>query len=431
MGRGSVACGIGACTAIAALMSFGTTADGDSASWTTLRASPLARTEVTSAAIGRSIYVLGGYGSAGAPSTAVTRYDVDRDRWNLAAPLPRPLNHAMAVPWRGDLYVVGGYTGLPLSLGIGTGGVADATRDFWRYEPERDRWSRMPPAPTARAAAAAGVLDGKLYVAAGADALAPRRRLEVFDFASGRWSRGPDLPLATEHTAGAVVGGAFYVVGGRPHYGGKNHRFVQRYQPRERRWQRVADLRRGRGGFAAAAVCGRVAVFGGEDPRSGLPGTIPEVELYDPGDDRWMPLPAMGKPRHGLGGASVGRRIYALEGGDVTLLSVTNVGEALTVPCPNGAAEDEQRPASAGRPVERGGPDDPGDTSRPASRPSSSARSEAAAEEAGTEAAPTGSDGSLPATGLVVALLCGIGAALTAGGLLLRRRTRYDQSTGA
>lgn len=304
--------------------------------WEARRPSEVPRTEVAAAAVGRRVYVVGGFTNGGAPTRQVERYDTRRDRWRRVAPMPIAVNHAVAVSYRGDLYVLGGYTGAPFSLGLPSGGAADASSAFFRYDPRRDSWSRMPAAPTARGAMAAAVIRGRLYVAGGADLGRPLTRLEIFDFESRRWRRGPSMPLPTEHVAGAAARGDFYAIAGRPFYGGGTNRFVQRYDPQTRRWTRVADVRTGRAGFAAATVCGRIVVFGGEDPGRTPTGTIAEVERYHPRRDVWTRLPDMRTPRHGLGGAAVGRRVYALEGGPVTFLAISNVAERLRVPCPRG-----------------------------------------------------------------------------------------------
>jgi N-acetylneuraminic acid mutarotase len=304
--------------------------------WVSLSDGLVARQEVASATVGRSIYVIGGYMNGGTLTDAVERYDIDEDRWALVAPLPVRVHHAMAVAHAGNLYVVGGYTGqTPFSLGVGTGGIADATTGLWRYDASRNSWSPMPSAPTARAAAAAAVIGDKLYVAGGADLAQPLRTLEVFDFATKKWERGPDMPRATEHTAGAALHGHFYVVGGRPGYGAGVHRFVQRYLPEERRWERVADLAVGRAGFTAVAHCTGLIALGGEDPAAGPPGTIAAAERYDPNRNAWERLPDMPTPRHGQAGGVLGDRAYALEGGPMTWLIVppSTVSEALEVPC--------------------------------------------------------------------------------------------------
>jgi hypothetical protein len=85
---------------------------------------------------------------------------------------------------------------------------------------------------------------------------------------------------------------------------------------------------RPRSGFAAARVKGRIVVFGGEDATK----TIGPVEIYDTHTNGWGDLPGMRTPRHGLGAASKGKRVYALVGGPEPALSVSNLIEFLDVP---------------------------------------------------------------------------------------------------
>jgi non-specific serine/threonine protein kinase len=86
-------------------------------------------------------------------------------------------------------------------------------------------------------------------------------------------------------------------------------------------------MKKPRGGIAAASVGRRVVVFGGEEGA----GTIAEVEMYDPGIGRWTGLPDLRTPRHGLGGVSLGRRIFAIEGGTRPGLYYSNANETLTI----------------------------------------------------------------------------------------------------
>ena len=52
--------------------------------------------ETTVTQIGNNIYVLGGYPSSRITVTTAQEYDSATDKWRLVAPLPSPLNHAMA-----------------------------------------------------------------------------------------------------------------------------------------------------------------------------------------------------------------------------------------------------------------------------------------------------------------------------------------------
>jgi N-acetylneuraminic acid mutarotase len=313
-----------AAAAVAACGGEAAAGGGDAAStraWKPLAPATLERTEVAAARVGRYVYVMGGFEQASGGTTAVTeRYDLRRDRWRRVADMPVGLNHAAAVAYRGDVYVVGGYRGRST--------LDDEVATLYRYQPRRNRWTRLRSAPTRRGALAAAVIGARLYAVGGAAAgRGALGTLEIYDFRTRRWSAGPDLPLAREHLAAAAAGGRFYALAGRA-AGQGNFARVDRYDPAARRWTRVADMRKPRGGIAAATSGGRIAVFGGEESA----GTIREVELYDPARDRWRSLPGMRTPRHGLGGVAQGRRIYAIEGGDVPGFHFTRAIEYLDLP---------------------------------------------------------------------------------------------------
>jgi Kelch motif len=291
--------------------------------WIELAPSDLARTEVAAARIDNFIYVVGGFlqaGSGGVTTNAVERYDIAKNRWSRVRSMPIAVNHPAGVAYKGDLYVVGGYRG--------RGDLKDEVGALQRYEPKRDRWTRLRSMPTRRAALAAGVLGDRLYAAGGANSTeGALKRLEIYDFRKDRWSRGPDFRTrAREHLAGVSAGGYFYALAGRE--GGKgNFTVAERFDPRSGRWQLLPNLKKSRGGIAAAATGDRVVVFGGEEPA----GTIKEVELYDPAKRRWKRLPNLPTPRHGLGGAAFGSRVYAIEGGTSPGFSFSRAIEALDV----------------------------------------------------------------------------------------------------
>jgi N-acetylneuraminic acid mutarotase len=291
--------------------------------WTALAPSPLERTEVAAARIARFVYVVGGFErSSGATVASVARYDIRRDRWRTVRDMPIALNHPTAVAYRGRLYVHGGYRG--------ESGLTEPTGALLRYSPRRDRWRRLRSAPTPRAAHAAAVIGHRLYVAGGANDSGSLRSLEIYDFRRARWRDGPDLPgPARNHTTGVASGGRFYVLAGRD---AGNLTAAERYDPRRRAWQQLPPLRTARGGIASARLRdGRIVVFGGERLEAGGT-TIAEVELFDPRTGRWSALPDLRTPRHGLGGAALGRRVYAIEGGTSPGFSFSRAIETLDVP---------------------------------------------------------------------------------------------------
>jgi hypothetical protein len=285
--------------------------------WTTLTPAPLERTEVAAARIGDGAYVAGGFLAPGRTTAAVERYDLRADRWARVRGLPFGLNHAAAAAYRGRLYVVGGYRG--------ASGLTQESAALLRYDPRRNRWTRLRDMPTARGALAAGVVGHRLYAAGGAAGGRALRTLEIYDFDTGRWRRGPDMAVAREHLAGVALGGAFYAFAGRS--AGANFTVAERYRPARRRWERLPDLRKARGGIAAAAPGGRAVVVGGEEAA----GTIAEVEAFDPARRRWIALPDLPTPRHGLGAVAYRGAIYVLEGGTSPGFSFSATVERLVV----------------------------------------------------------------------------------------------------
>ena len=290
--------------------------------WAPLAPATLARTEVAAARVGRHIYVVGGFEErSGQTTAAIERYDIRRDRWSRVRAMPLALNHPTAVARRGRLYVHGGYRGVR-SLSEPTGALLE-------YDPGRRRWRRLPSAPTPRTAHAAAVIGDRLYVAGGANDSGSLRSLEIYDFRRRRWRSGPSFPgPPRNHTTGVASGGRFYVLAGRDR---GNLAAAERYDPRRRAWQRLPSMRTPRGGIASAGLPdGRIVVFGGERLEPGGT-TIREVELFNPRRRRWRALPDMPTPRHGLGGAAMGNRVYAIEGGVRPGFSFSNAIEALDV----------------------------------------------------------------------------------------------------
>jgi non-specific serine/threonine protein kinase len=285
--------------------------------WQALAPATLARTEVAAARIGRFIYVVGGFEEqSGVTTGALERYDIRRDTWKRLRSIPIGVNHPAAAAYRGRFYVHGGYTARR--------DLSSATNALWRYDPGADRWKRLPGSPTARAAHALAALNGRLYAAAGSGERGSLGSMEVYSFKRRRWRGGPSLVgRARNHTTGVAAGGYFYVLAGRDD---GNYADAERYDPDTRRWERLPDMQKPRGGIASVRVGRRVVVFGGEEET-----TIREVEIFNPRTRRWSRLPDMRTPRHGLGGAALGKRIYAIEGGPIPGFNFSNAIEFLDI----------------------------------------------------------------------------------------------------
>lgn len=143
----------------------------------------------------------------------------------------------------------------------------------------------------------------------------------VLDPAQGRWSAIAPAPTARNSGAAAVIDGRLYVVGGRQalkQADGSlrqvNVAALEVYDPAQDRWTTRAPMPQAQGGLAAAALDGRLYVFGGEQwvPEQKV---FAEAWVYEPKRDSWTALPALPTPRHGLGAATLGSRIHVFGGG--------------------------------------------------------------------------------------------------------------------
>jgi N-acetylneuraminic acid mutarotase len=279
--------------------------------WRFERPAPKAPVEGSAAAIGPLVYTLGG--SAPGNLHRVLAYDTQSQRWSEPTTLPTGLNHSPATAYRGDIYLPGGYIE-----------GAEATSNFWRYDPGANRWTRLAPLHQPRGAAAAAVIADKLYVADGApqtygigNPSGPYDSLEIYDFKTKSWSSGPDAPYALHHSAAAALDGMFYMAGGRPDPEGSSSKFF-RYDPRAERWERLPNLPTGPiSSVGMVKAAGKVVVIGGDDElgwKDGGGSVSASAWAFDPKTLSWQRLPDLAIERHAFGAAVASDRIYAIGG---------------------------------------------------------------------------------------------------------------------
>ena len=81
-----------------------------------------------------------------------------------------------------------------------------------------------------------------------------------------------------------------------------------------------------RSGIAAAALGGKIFVFGGESNA----GTHNQTESFDPANNSWRSWAPMPTARHGLGAAIIGPSIYVISGGPKPGATFSSVNEVFT-----------------------------------------------------------------------------------------------------
>jgi len=283
--------------------------------WRRLAPAPSERTEVTAAAVGPDVYLMGGYRGDGTTVSTVQVYDSRRNRWRQGPPLPLAVNHAMAAPVGGSVDVFGGYT-------------ANGTPSASAFRLDLGGWRRLADLPAGRAAGTAVAVGDKVYLAGGIGPGGLARTMLVFDAAANRWSSAPGPPTPREHLAGAAADGRVYTIGGRVR-GHGDLGATEVFDPATARWTALPPVPTPRGGLGATATANGFVVAVGGEPSSERTTTFAEADALDVRTGAWRSLPPMPTPRHGLGVAAIGTAVYTLAGGPRPGLHVAATAEAI------------------------------------------------------------------------------------------------------
>ncbi len=250
--------------------------------WTTLApVSPSPTEGMTVGGVGQVIVGAYGFSSSLGGNTNQTRlYNISTDSWSAgaAAPLPARAEAAYGDTTHGGfLYVIGGDN------------YAGVLSDLQRYDPVTDTWTTLTSMPTARAGAAAAVIDDGIFVIGGRQST------------SGPCSGGPYLGT------------------------------VEKYDVDTNTWSTVAPLPNPRSDLAAVAHGGKIFVFGGCTGTASAPSVTNEADMYDPQTNTWTTgLASMPTPRASLVAGHSGDKVYAIGGTDG--VSASSVNEVYDIP---------------------------------------------------------------------------------------------------
>ncbi|GAB4190699.1 MAG: hypothetical protein Tsb002_18880 [Wenzhouxiangellaceae bacterium] len=271
--------------------------DVSAARWASRGGAPTL-SELPSAVLDGQIYVGGGLRGAFRGQRDFWRYEPDTQVWTRLSDLPQARDHGMMVAYDGALYYFGGFVEFV------------PTASIWRYDPHADQWSVLGVMPGARAAGGAAVLNERIYLWGG-----ERGFIDIYNPATAEWeSVAFSETVGRDHSSVVAYQGEIWLIGGR--LGGIAHGAVSIYSPLTGVVRAGPRLREGRSGFAAVAYQGQIVVAGGENFSPLV--TLGSVEYYNPEAGGWQLTASLPTPVHGVSGVQVDDQLYLILGSTLT-----------------------------------------------------------------------------------------------------------------
>jgi len=252
--------------------------------------------EVTTAIVGDTMVLIGGYTC----KTMVCDLTDSRDTWSFGAQRPDCNDHIASAVVGDAAYFIGG----------------DMTDSIQRFVPASNKWKKfggyMPEQETGGsrklASANIAVVGQDVYMCGGYNrgfkvTNCWKKRFpesSAFDFTGGNnWEKMPPLLAPVHHAAGGTDGVWFFIFGGKSRKGNGNdcgEQYTQAWKidsagGGEWKWKKSSDVKRG-GMGNAPYINNEFYVIGGESQgctnvHLTKAGTLPQVRIYNPETDTW------------------------------------------------------------------------------------------------------------------------------------------------
>jgi N-acetylneuraminic acid mutarotase len=247
-------------------------------------------------------------------------------KWRAGAPIPEGANEVIGAAVEGQILVYGGQDPQSKPQGI-----------FYRYDPAKNEWSKLPSNPVPVHHGAAASMGRKFYVFggfrlpdSGKVGWYPENKAWVFDLDTGQWSALPAMPTARGALAAVAVGKKIYVNGGATIPSGaplpdgltgggpvELLGTTEVFDTETNSWSRLAAMPTPRNHHSIAAVDGKLYAVGGRVGSCYSGGWSTNVwmnEEYDIAANVWRTLAPMPTARSGTGIATVNGKIHVLGG---------------------------------------------------------------------------------------------------------------------
>jgi len=303
--------------------------DAPSSAWSLGPTLPLPRIEPGVTSLGLQLVVLGGFDTGQAAGLDVTKQVDTLDTgtcpacaWTQLPDAPIAVHHAQLAAIGSTLYLLGGLDGTPDAMNN-----FPARGDTYRLDigDLAIGWEQLAPMPPSlvRGSAAVVVVPPRVYLFGGANATSALATNIYYDTSSNKWCPNPDdpthdacptgptvpdLPAARSHPAAMRrVDGAFVVTGGLSGLTSDTAVADTWQLPAgDTTWTPTMPLPMARGGCAFGVLQGQLVCAGGEGGTSAFHTT----DSYDPLTDTWYSDEMMPEATAGTQGTAIAERLY-------------------------------------------------------------------------------------------------------------------------
>uniref|UniRef100_T1IJD8 Kelch-like protein diablo n=1 Tax=Strigamia maritima TaxID=126957 RepID=T1IJD8_STRMM len=241
------------------------------------------------AALGRLLYVVGGYDGA-SDLTSGECYNPVTNRWALITNMGTRRSCLGMCSLHGLLYAAGGYDG------------ASCLNSVERYDPLVLTWAASPAMITRRRycrLAIIGKLKGCIYAVGGFDGNHYQASMERLDPRMSKWMPVTAMLSQRSSCGVAPLDSMLYAVGGND--GNTCTNTAERYNPRRNGWENVSSMQSRRSTHEVVEMNGFLYAIGGNDGSSSLNS----VERYDPRSNKWILVTSMLSRRSSVGATAL------------------------------------------------------------------------------------------------------------------------------
>ena len=176
-------------------------------------------------------------------------------------------------------------------------------------------WDFEPDTPRTQIEASAIAIGPVIYVTGGSKP-GNLHMVTAYDTRTKKWSEPTRLPTGLNHSEAATHDGNLYLAGG--YLDGEDPTTnVWQYDPQSDKWTQLPPLIQATAAGATVAIGDKLYVAGGAPQTFGVSGPIApysELQIYDFKDHEWSLGPDVPSPRHHVGAATVGGKLYIVGG---------------------------------------------------------------------------------------------------------------------